>query len=219
MKIIGLNGSPHGNASQTMRLVKEVLRGAKDSGADTEYIDLCALEIGFCNGCGTCYAKGECIRDDDYPELLGKILESDGIVFGSPNYINNVTAQAKVVLDRSADVVHCQLFSGKYACAVSTAGGSGAAEVAAYLNRAMAQMGASTVGLVGVNILGDPDAVARAGKDAYELGKMLADAIINEQIYPEQEHELKERKEYMKRLVLANKDTWIHEYEFWTWAE
>jgi len=215
LKIIGLNGSPHGSNSQTLRLVMKVLEGAKDSGSDTEYIDLCRLEINFCTGCGVCYAKGDCISADDYPELLEKILVADGIVIGSPNYINNVTAQTKVVLDRMADVIHCQMLSGKYGCAVSTAGGSGADEVAAYLNRSLQQMGATTVGLVGVNILGNPAAVTNREKDAYKLGTVLADAIINADVYPEQEKLHRERAEYMKNLVLMNKDVWTHEYEFW----
>jgi multimeric flavodoxin WrbA len=193
----------------------KVLEGAKDSGSDTEYIDLCRLEINFCTGCGVCYAKGDCISADDYPELLEKILVADGIVIGSPNYINNVTAQTKVVLDRMADVIHCQMLSGKYGCAVSTAGGSGADEVAAYLNRSLQQMGATTVGLVGVNILGNPAAVTNREKDAYKLGTVLADAIINADVYPEQEKLHRERAEYMKNLVLMNKDVWTHEYEFW----
>jgi len=215
MHVIGLNGSPHGQSSQTLRLVTKVLEGAKASGADIEYIDLCKLEINFCTGCGACYAKGECISADDYPELLEKILFADGIVIGSPNYINNVTAQTKVVLDRMADVIHCQMLSGKYGCSVSTAGGSGAEEVAAYLNRSLQQMGATTVGLVGVNILGNPAAITNREKDAYTMGTVLADAIINNEEYPEQEQLHRERAEYMKNLVLMNKDIWIHEYEFW----
>jgi multimeric flavodoxin WrbA len=215
MNIIGLNGSPHGSNSQTLRLITRVLEGAKNSGADIEYIDLCKLEINFCTGCGVCYAKGECINDDDYPELLEKILFADGIVLGSPNYINNVTAQTKVVLDRMADVIHCQMLSGKYACSVSTAGGAGAEYVAAYLNRALQQMGATTVGLVGVNILGNPAAITNHEEEAYKLGSVLADAIINAVVYPEQEKHLREQAGYMRNLVLMNKDIWIHEYDFW----
>jgi multimeric flavodoxin WrbA len=215
MKIIGLNGSPHGKQSQTMHLVQAVLDGARESGADTEYIDLCKLDIDFCTGCGTCYAKGECIHADDYPELLGKILSADGIVFGSPNYINNVTAQTKVVLDRMADVIHCQMLTGIYGCSVSTAGGSGAEDVAGYLNRALQQMGATTVGLVGVNILGNPGAVTDRLKDAVILGRTLADAIVNQEVFPEQKAQQAERAAYMKHLVMMNKDVWTHEYEFW----
>ena len=51
------------------------------------------------------------------------MMDADGIVLGSPNYINQVTAQLKTVLDRMADSIHCQSFAGKYGCGVCTAGG------------------------------------------------------------------------------------------------
>ncbi|MCX6691730.1 MAG: flavodoxin family protein, partial [Methanoregula sp.] len=124
MKILGINGSPKGEKSQTRRLVMAVLEGARKTGADVTFVDICELEITYCNACGTCYAKGECIHDDDFPALLEKMLDADGIVLGSPNYINSVTAQLKTMLDRMADAIHCQYFTGKYGCAVATAGGS-----------------------------------------------------------------------------------------------
>ena len=100
MKIIGINGSPKREKSQTRRLVLGVLEGARQAGADVTFVDICGLEIRYCTACGTCYAKGECIHDDDFPALLEKMLDADGIVWGSPNYINSVTAQLKTMFDR-----------------------------------------------------------------------------------------------------------------------
>ncbi|WP_342771917.1 flavodoxin family protein, partial [Methanoculleus sp. UBA300] len=50
------------------------------------------------------------IKDDDFSGLYQTMLESDGIVLGSPNYINSVTAQTKTLFDRMADAIHCQMF-------------------------------------------------------------------------------------------------------------
>jgi len=97
MKIIGINASPKAEKSQTRRLVAGVLEGARQAGADVTFIDICSLDIHYCTACGTCYAKGECIYDDDYPALFEKLLDADGIVLGSPNYINQVTAQLKTM--------------------------------------------------------------------------------------------------------------------------
>jgi multimeric flavodoxin WrbA len=36
LKIIGINASPKGNASNTLQLVKSVLKGAESEGAETE---------------------------------------------------------------------------------------------------------------------------------------------------------------------------------------
>lgn len=215
MKIVGINASPKGEKSQTRRLVMGVLEGARQAGADVTFIDICSLDIHFCTACGTCYAKGECIYDDDYSMLLAKMLDADGIVLGSPNYINQVTAQMKVMLDRMADAIHCQSFAGKYGCSVCTAGGSYADEVADYMNMTLMNLGATTVGKVGVLVGANPDAITGAEKQARELGRKLADAIKNKTVDEAQAKHHAERKEYFKRLISFNKDLWAHEYEYW----
>jgi multimeric flavodoxin WrbA len=215
MKIIGINGSPKGEKSQTRKLVMAVLEGARQTGADITFVDICGLEIKYCTACGTCYAKGECIHDDDFPALLEKMLAADGIVLGSPNYINSVTAQLKTMFDRMADAIHCQQFAGKYGCAVSTAGGSMADEVADYMNGTMLNLGATTVGKVGVLVGADPNAIGPAEKQAKELGRKLADAIKTKWADPAQEKIHLERKEYFKRMISFNKEPWKHEYDYW----
>jgi multimeric flavodoxin WrbA len=215
MKILGINGSPKGEKSQTRRLVMAVLEGARRTGADVTFVDICDLEIRYCTACGTCYAKGECIHDDDYPNLLDKMLDADGVVFGSPNYINSVTAQLKTLFDRMADSIHCQYFTGKYGCSVCTAGGSMADEVAEYMNETLLHLGATTVGKVGVNFQGNPDAIVPAEKKAKELGRKLADAIRTKWKDPAQQKIQAERREYFKSLITFNKDVWSHEYEHW----
>jgi multimeric flavodoxin WrbA len=215
MKIIGINGSPKREKSQTRRLVQGVLEGARQTGADVTFVDICDLKIKYCTACGTCYAKGECIHDDDFPALLEKMLDADGVVWGSPNYINSVTAQLKTVLDRMADSIHCQSFSGKYGCSVSTAGGSMADEVADYMNTSMQNLGATTVGKVAVLVGADPNAIIPAERQAKELGRNLVDAIKTKWKDPVQEKHHAERREYFKRLVMYNKDLWKHEYDYW----
>ena len=215
MKIIGINASPKMEKSQTRRLVLGVLEGARQTGAEVTFVDICSLEIKYCTACGTCYAKGECIHDDDFPVILEKMLDADGIVWGSPNYINSVTAQLKTLLDRMADSIHCQSFTGRYGCAVSTAGGSMAEEVADYMNETMRNLGATTVGKVAVLLGADPNAIVPAEKQAKELGRKLADAIRTQWKDPAQDKYHKERREYFKRLVMFNKDLWTHEYDYW----
>jgi len=215
MKILGINGSPRGSKSQTLRLVQAVLDGARSAGADVEVVDVCKLHIEYCNGCTVCYERGECVKDDDFAALYEKMCESDGIVLGSPNYIDSVTAQIKTMLDRMADAIHCQMFIGKYGCAVATAGGSGADEVVAYLNGVLQTLGANTVGGVGVVLGGDPEAIVPAEGRAYELGRRLVQAIAKKETYPEQEKLHAEMLERMRALVMANKDRWHHEYDYW----
>jgi len=215
MQICGINASPRGAESTTRLLVEAVLDGAREEGADTRYIDLCEYDIAYCTGCSVCYDTGECILIDDCSLVYDQMLASDGIVFGSPNYINNVTAQMKTYLDRLADAIHCQVLEGKYGCAVSTAGGSGAAGVAEYLSRVLVTLGATSVGTVGVVMADGEEAFAGAVADARRLGASLADAIRTRRTDPGQEaihHEMRER---MMNLVRMHRDDWAHQYDHW----
>ena len=38
---------------------------------------------------------------DDMQELLNRLIESDGIIFGTPIYFYNMTSQAKAIIDRT----------------------------------------------------------------------------------------------------------------------
>ncbi len=214
MKILGINGSPRGSESQTLKLVEKVLDGAKENGAEVELVDLCKLKIDYCNACGVCYKTGECVHEDDFKEVYDKILESDGLVLGSPVYFNTVTAQLKTLIDRMSDAIHCQLLHGKYSCAVSTAGSQGQEEVADYMNSILIAMGANAVGRVGA-AMSIPETMEKAEKDAIKLGQNLAEAIENQTTYPEQEEVHKMMREMFGSLVKMNKDEWTHEYEHW----
>lgn len=213
MQVIGINASPR-KKSSTDKLLSSLLDGASASGCEIQHITLCDYSIDDCRACESCYRTGLCVLQDEFLDIYDLMLESDGIILSSPNYINNVTGYMKTFLDRMADTVHCQRLLGKYAAAVSTAGGSGAVEVAAYLNQSMFIMGASIVGAVSVNISEGEEIFKNSTNAAYELGVKLADAIVTKKCYPDQEEGHKAMLNRMKELVTFRKDEWIHEYEY-----
>ncbi len=215
MKIIGINASPRGNASNTLQLLKSVLEGAKSEGAETEYIDLYKLRIEYCNGCGTCYATGECPLPDDFEELFEKILDADGIVLGAPNYINSVPAPMKALFDRLSDAIHCQMLTGKFGCSVCTAGGSGDDEVLKYMNGVLMTLGVTVVGGVGAVIGRDPSALEKSMEPARELGKKLVKSIQGEIKYPEQDEAHRQHAEYFCQLAKFNKERFAHDYDWY----
>jgi len=215
MKILGMNSSPRRKHSRTLKLVEAVLAGAQQYGAETELVDICALDIRYCLGCQACYAEGKCVREDDLPDLLDTMTRADGIVLGSPVYMYGVTAQLKAVIDRMADAVYCQILTGKYGCAVATAGSSGEKDVLRYINRILNELGAITVGEVGVTLDVNPAALAAAIEDAVTLGKTLADAIRTRRRYPDQEQMLAEHRERIRQFIEANKELLVHAYEWW----
>lgn len=214
MKILGICASPRGSKSTTLGLVQALLKGAKEAGAEVEMVDICDLDIKFCNACQVCFKTGECVHKDDFQGLYDKILAADGLVWGSPNYLRSVTAQMKTLVDRMADAVHCQLLTGKY-CASVASGGSNFDQVTTYLDGLMINFGAFVTGSIGVAMNQGPAAMEDAEKKATLLGKSLAEDIRIKRDYIEQREMQEEIREYFKALVKMNKDSWEHEYEYW----
>ena len=214
MKVLGIVASPKGTKSQTLRLMKAVLAGAEKEGAEIELVDVCALKIKYCTACGVCYAKGQCPIRDDFQAVFAKILASDGLVLGSPDYFRSVTAQMKTLIDRMADAIHCQLLTGKYGCAVATAGGPNHKEVTDYCSGLLVGFGANAVGAVGA-AASVPGALAAAEQEAVCLGQTLAQAIATQRVYPEQASIHNEVRDRFRKLVRMNKDIWGHEYAHW----
>jgi multimeric flavodoxin WrbA len=215
--IIGINGSPRGSKSQTLRLLQAALNGAKEGGATVELIDLGKLRIEPCRGCQTCYREGSCILKDEMLPVYEKILSCDGLILGSPNYFETVTAQMKALIDRMSDAVHCQLLTRKYGASVSSAGSPAAAgDVGEYLGPLFNKFGAQYAGGVGASPSMGPEAFEEAEKKAFALGKELAAAISSKRIYEEQQKEIKDHREYFKRLVMRFKDEWRHEADHWS---
>jgi multimeric flavodoxin WrbA len=215
MKILGINSSPRGKNSRTLKLVDAVLDGARQRGAETELVDIGALDIQYCLGCQVCYAEGECVQEDELSDLWEKMMRADGIVLGSPVYINGVTAQLKTMIDRLADAIHCQMLVGKYGCAVTTAGSSGISEVLGYMKYFLNSLGAVTVGEIGVAVGRNPAALDAAVTEALNLGQTLADAIQNTRHYADQESAIAERGAFFRQLIKANRAAWSHQYDYW----
>lgn len=215
MKILGINASPRGNESKTLQLVKAVIKGAESEGAEVELIDLYKLQIEYCTGCGACYATGECPQIDDFEELFDRVRNSDGIVFGAPNYINSVPAPMKAFFDRLSDAIHCQMLTGKFGCSVSTAGGGKADVVVEYMNSVLMNLGVTVVGGLGVAVGMYPSALEQAAGNAEELGKKLAKSIRGEIKYPDQDEMHRQTTAYFCQLVRSDKERFAHDYDWY----
>jgi len=119
IKIIGISGSPHRNGN-TAKLVKRVLEGCEEGGAEVEFLSLGNKKISFCKACYQCLKKGQCILADDLNEIREKMIRADGIVIGSPTYERDIAGQLKTFFDRLFYDIHRQTFLGKYAVCVIT---------------------------------------------------------------------------------------------------
>jgi multimeric flavodoxin WrbA len=99
MKILGISCSPHVQGN-TMTLLDQAMKGAQSEGAETELWSVVGKTIQPCEACGACFGKGICKIKDDMQDLHNKMIAADGIIFGTPVYFWDVTAQAKTVIDR-----------------------------------------------------------------------------------------------------------------------
>jgi len=214
INILAVTTSPNGQKSQTLRLVEAVFDGARSCGAVTEIVNLCELDIRFCNGCRACFAAGRCVFRDDYQALLDRMLAADGMVWGSPNYSFCVPARMKALIDRMADVIHCQLFDGKYSVAVSTAGRDDVI-ITDYLRRVLLDFGSFVTGCTGAVVTRGPQAMDQAESIARELGRQLAEDIAARRGYPEQRKLIDENRREFQEKVRQNSGRWKHEYAYW----
>jgi multimeric flavodoxin WrbA/putative sterol carrier protein len=106
--IVVFDGGPRNDKySKTTFMAKYFCKGAKEAGANIEYIKLKEKKINHCDGCYICWTKtpGECIHKDDMTELRKKYREADLVVFASPLYIFNVTGIFKNFMDRLLPVL------------------------------------------------------------------------------------------------------------------
>jgi multimeric flavodoxin WrbA len=122
MKVVAFNGSPRveGNTSQLLDRLFVPLAAA---GIETEKIDIAPARPRGCTACMKCAENQDrkcVIATDPVNEWIAKMIEADGIVFASPTYFGNVTAEMKALIDRAGFVarVNDNLFARKVGAAV-----------------------------------------------------------------------------------------------------
>ena len=217
MDIVSIVASPHGLKGNTARLLSLVLEGAEAEGAKHETIVLPGNNVLPCLACDTCHRKGKCPQNDEFESIRGKILESDGVILASPNYIFSVSAQMKSFMDRCCGVIHCMAFEGRYGASVITSGGGDEDPIARYMNHFLVTTGIIPVGSVWATMgtISGNDFPQEIKDQTRELGKNLVISWKEKALPPDVDEMMKSFKERMRRLMLFRKEDWPYEYEFW----
>jgi multimeric flavodoxin WrbA len=101
-----------------------------------EMVRLSEYNLGTCKGCRICFDKGEehCPHKDDRDKLIGKMNDSDGVIFASPNYSFQVSGLMKVFLDRLAFGFHRPGFFGKTFTSIVVQGIGKGEDIVKYLD-------------------------------------------------------------------------------------
>ena len=119
MKILGIVGSPRKDGN-TEIMVEEALKTAREAGAETDIFLVADKNIGGCRACYSCRETGKCKIDDDMQPLYEKMEWADAIIFGSPVYFHNYTAQVKAIIDRTFCYLRDHPLQGKVAAPLLT---------------------------------------------------------------------------------------------------
>ena len=100
MKIAVLNGSP--KVGNTAAMVNAFAEGAKEAGHEVEILHVGKMKIGGCLACEYCHTKGEgkCVQKDDMEKVMPAYKDADMVVFASPIYYFDVSAQLSAAIQR-----------------------------------------------------------------------------------------------------------------------
>lgn len=103
MKTIVLNASPR-KGWNTAKLLKSAADGARDAGAEVEYIDLYDLHFTGCRSCMLCKRKDvercHCYWKDDLSPVIDKIFQADALIIGTPIYFGRPTSRYFALIER-----------------------------------------------------------------------------------------------------------------------
>ncbi|MCP4753059.1 MAG: flavodoxin family protein [Proteobacteria bacterium] len=223
MKIIAVNGSPHGKWGSCSYLLKKMFEECEKLGAETEVIRLIKNKINFCVGCGKCMSEGICPQNDDVKEIQDKMREADGIVFASPVYVLHVTGLMKNFIDRCLPMGHRPCLHGKSAAAISAFAGIGDIDlVADYLLKFLSGQGAYPVGKLCAYTLNIKVSEEDQEK-AMQLGRDMVEAIEQKKKFDWEEKALKSKEfKEMKTFITQRQDFVKEDYKYWQekgWVE
>ncbi|MDR0796090.1 MAG: flavodoxin family protein [Tannerella sp.] len=101
MKVTAINGSPRKDGNTAFAL-KTVARELENAGIEVELIHIGHKQIRGCRACGKCgeTSNRRCVVDDIVNELIPKVIDSDGLLLGSPVYWTGMNGTMKAFLDR-----------------------------------------------------------------------------------------------------------------------
>ena len=100
MKITILNGSPR--KENTAAMAEAFAEGAREAGHEVEILQVGKMKINGCLGCEYCHTKGEgkCVQKDDMDKVIPAYMDSDMLVFATPIYYFDMTAQLAAAIQR-----------------------------------------------------------------------------------------------------------------------
>ncbi len=179
MKVLGISGSMRKDGN-TSELVNVILKRCDDAGIKTEFVSLSGKKIHPCLGCEKCKEKKWCvIENDDWDEVIQKVLDSDVLIIGSPTYYYDVCGHLKNFIDRTYSLYHDRKLAGRKGIAVAVCANKGASRTIQTLEGFLSTHEFSSLGSVKGkgyqkgDVLSDEDAVEKAQKIGDKIVRLV----------------------------------------------
>lgn len=99
-KWLAIIGSPR-KSKNTDLLTDYVIEALIDKSINVKKYYLDSKNISLCTGCEYCIQTGLCNIEDSFTKIIEEMKVVDGYILAAPSYNYNVTAQMKVLIDRT----------------------------------------------------------------------------------------------------------------------
>ncbi|MDP2750079.1 MAG: flavodoxin family protein [Nanoarchaeota archaeon] len=174
--ILIISGSPRAgqNSEQIAKFCADV---ALKRNFNTDVVIVHDMVISPCISCDGCKKKGVCVKMDGMQSIYPKMEKADAIIVCSPVYMGSVSAQVKIMMDRSVSLRRNGFKLKNKICAGVAIGGSrnGGQELAMQVIHAWAH-------IHGMIIVGDNShfgGICQAPFEKDEVGKKTVEDCIN----------------------------------------
>jgi len=103
LRVVAFNGSARKNGNTSI-LLRHVLKELEAEGIETELVEMSGAPIHGCLSCRECSRRKDrrCGQTGDMGNVyIEKMDKADGILFGSPTYVSDVSPEIKALIDRA----------------------------------------------------------------------------------------------------------------------
>ncbi|MFX0034792.1 MAG: flavodoxin family protein [Candidatus Hermodarchaeota archaeon] len=103
MKVVLFNGSPR-KEGNTFHCLNVVMGELKAEGIECDYVWIGKERLQGCTACLQCRDNDDqrcTIEGDNMNYYIEKMLESDGIIIGSPTYFSDLSTSTKALIERA----------------------------------------------------------------------------------------------------------------------
>lgn len=174
--ILIISGSPR-KGQNNDQIAKFCSGVAEKRKFKTDIVLLNDMNISPCTSCDGCKKKVACIKQDDMQEIFPKMESANAIIVCSPTYMGSVSAQVKIMMNRTVSLRRNGFKLKDKICAGVTIGGSrnGGQELAMQVIHAWGH-------IHGMIIVGDNNhfgGICQAPFEKDDIGKKTVEDTVN----------------------------------------